>query len=96
MLLNTEVELNQLIDRKVPVNIICTLMKYEKTFKIATHGFKTSLTEDKYEILSANLRKSPIHFQSLTLLFLKLAYRCVLTSHKIPISRPVKRNVAFI
>ena len=43
--------MNQLIDRKGPVNIICTLMKYEETFKIATHGLKTSLTEDKYEIL---------------------------------------------
>ena len=40
-------------------------MKYEETFKIATHWLETSLTEDKYEILSANLRKSPIHFQSL-------------------------------
>ena len=40
-------------------------MKYEETFKSATHGLKTSLTEDKYEILSANLRKGSILFQSL-------------------------------
>ena len=40
-------------------------MKYEETFKSTAHGLKISFTEDKYEILSANLRKSPILFQSL-------------------------------
>ena len=37
-------------------------MKYKETFKSTTHELKTSLTEDRYEILSANLRKSPILF----------------------------------
>ena len=62
---STEAEQNKIIHLKGPVNIICTLMKYEETFKSTKIELKTSLTEDKYEILSANLRKSPIPFQSL-------------------------------
>ena len=42
---------------------------YEETFKSANLKLKTSLTEDKHEILSANLRKSPTLFQSLASVF---------------------------